>query len=106
MSIPNAKQAQAFWLRAIGMSHKEISEVIGATPQATSSLIKYAAAKAKDAGLTYVFTPPVYEHKVGSGMMRAMEAVEEAGLKPKPKSGGFEELKRLAMEARLEGSLK
>jgi len=103
-NIPTAKQAQVFWLHATGMTTRQISEVIRGTPQSVTSLLTAAKAKACKDGLAYTCTPPVYERKVGSGMLLAMQAVSEAGLQPKLSK--FEQLKSLAMEARLEGYLK
>lgn len=101
-NIPNAKQAQAYWLSATGMTAREISEIMGGTPQTAASLVAAAKAKAQKAGLAYLYAAPVYERKVGSGMLLAMEAVKAANLQPK--TGGFEALKQLALEAKEEGA--
>jgi len=96
MTPPTAKQAQIYWLAATGMNAKQISEIVGISPQNAQAQLATARTKAAKAGLKFTFTPPDTGVKVGSGMMRAKELAEATGL---PKFGGFEALKQLAQEA-------
>jgi hypothetical protein len=96
MNPPTAKQAQIFWLAATGMNAKQISEIVGISPQNAQAQLTTARSKAAKVGLKFTVTLPDNEVKVGSGMMRAKELAEATGL---PKFGGFEALKKLAQEA-------
>lgn len=97
MSTPTAKQAQIFWLAATGMNARQISEVVGISPQNAQAQLATARTKAVKVGLKFTVMPPEEDVKVGSSMLRAKELAEAAGLPPK--LGGFEALKRLAQEA-------
>jgi predicted transcriptional regulator len=83
MSLPSAKQAQAFWLHAAGMNHKQISEMLGCTPAAAQQHVFQAQKKATKIGLCYTVKQPEPENPepvVGSGMLRLKELAKEAGL--------------------------
>ncbi len=103
-TIPTAKQAQAFWLAATGMNARQISEVIGGSPQGVQTLLTSARLKAKRAGLQFKCTPPTPQTIIGSGMLHAMDAADGAGLLPIQPMKGFEALKQLAKEAMEEGA--
>ena len=98
MNPPTAKQAQIFWLAATGMNAKQISEIVGISPQNAQAQLATARSKAAKIGLKFTVTSPDTEVKVGSSELRLNELVEAAGLKPKELSG-FEALKQLAREA-------
>lgn len=97
MNPPTAKQAQIFWLAATGMNAKQISEIVGISPQNAQAQLATARSKAAKIGLKFTVTSPDTEVKVGSGMMRAKELAEATSLPAK--FGGFEALKQLAREA-------
>ena len=80
MSLPSAKQAQAFWLNAAGMNARQISDVMGCSPQAAQITLQSARTKAQKIGLKYTVTAPVEQPKVGSGMLLLKELAKEAGL--------------------------
>ena len=82
MSLPSAKQAQAFWLHASGMNAKQISEVLGCTPAAAQQHVFMAQKKATKIGLRYevVKAEEPTTATVGSGMLRLKELAREAGL--------------------------
>jgi predicted transcriptional regulator len=80
MSTPTAKQAQIFWLAATGMNSRQISEVVGSTPQAVQFQLATARSKAVKVGLKYSIAQEEEEEKVGSKMLRLKELAQDAGL--------------------------
>jgi hypothetical protein len=93
--LPSAKQAQIFWLSAMGMTSKQIGEITKTSPSSAQSQLAVARLKAADIGLKFTVTPP---NKTKNSGLYLKELAEGAGLKPK-ELGGFEALKKLAQEA-------
>lgn len=80
MNLPSAKQAQAYWLAAAGMSAVQISEVMNCNPGCAQGYINQARKKATEIGLTYKIIPKPESPKVGSGMLHLKQLALEAGL--------------------------